>query len=95
MLVTRGRISVTPYTNAVGDVSKKKMCMNQNPNQDSDCFSVPLSRLAVVERRGLMEEDTPVQEADPLPADNDYAMAPDPAVVDLVLEENRERRSSN
>ncbi|KAI4881187.1 hypothetical protein NFI96_027253 [Prochilodus magdalenae] len=53
-------------------------------------FPVPLSRPGVWERRKRpTEDDTPVREADTLPGDHDYASAPDPAAVDLVLEENR------
>ncbi|KAI4872544.1 hypothetical protein NFI96_005969 [Prochilodus magdalenae] len=39
-------------------------------------------------RKRPTEDDTPVKEADTLPGDHDYASAPDPAAVDLVLEEN-------
>lgn len=52
-------------------------------------FSIPLSRPGVWERREQpMEYETPVQEADALPGDHDFALSPDPAAVNLVLEEN-------
>ncbi|KAI4904789.1 hypothetical protein NFI96_016108 [Prochilodus magdalenae] len=52
-------------------------------------FPVPLSRPGVWERRKRpTEDDTPVKEADTIPGDHNYASAPDPAAVDLVLEEN-------
>ncbi|KAI4872379.1 hypothetical protein NFI96_033647, partial [Prochilodus magdalenae] len=54
-------------------------------------FPVPLSKPGVCERRKRpTEDDIPVKEADTLPGDHDYASAsaPDPATVDLVLEEN-------
>ncbi|KAI4875879.1 hypothetical protein NFI96_009456 [Prochilodus magdalenae] len=39
-------------------------------------------------RKRPTEDDTPVKETDTLPEDHDYASAPDPVAVDLVLQEN-------
>lgn len=40
-------------------------------------------------RKRPMEDDTSVQEAEPLSGDQDNGLAPDPVAVDPVLEENK------
>lgn len=43
-------------------------------------------------RERLPDDDTPSQEADAIPIDHDYALAPDPIVVNLALEANASLR---
>ncbi|KAI4896128.1 hypothetical protein NFI96_026375, partial [Prochilodus magdalenae] len=69
----------------------KKFKFQRTDSATAEHCCVPLSGLqpGVWERRKRpTEDDTPVKEADTIPGDHNYASAPDPAAVDLVLEEN-------
>ncbi|KAI4876237.1 hypothetical protein NFI96_011018 [Prochilodus magdalenae] len=101
--IRRENFTVTPYTRVCSRHFKKEDVREPESKSgrrllqkgavpmlfEGNNFPVPLSSPGVWERRKRpTEDDTPVKEADTLPGDHDYASAPDPAAVDLVLEEN-------
>ncbi|KAI4882773.1 hypothetical protein NFI96_009365, partial [Prochilodus magdalenae] len=89
--IRRENFTVTPHIRVCSRHFKKEDVREPESKSGRRLLkkAVPLSRPGVWERRKRpTEDDTPVKEADTLPGDHDYASAPDPAAVDLVLEEN-------
>ena len=92
---------------SVAGISRTMMFLSQGPTQrrllkpgavlvlfEWNNFFVPHPRPGVWKRRErpAADDDTPNEEAIAIPGDHDYISAPDPAVVDLALEENTSLR---